>query len=199
MAKKKTDKAGSAPRHYVLIIKTDDAPERFFPAGTLDDLRVYYRKKAEPFKAAPPALARIEATMQLYELQREPAYKSLDATLSQRFTNAAGHVRETASAILRDIPPKTLDTENMGEDLVEFGRHLFKAAQRKLSNGAQSGRMMMTSLRSEFQPELADGVKNPEGRLFVNSSWLVRNNNAARVPVSLLRDTPPAPGSAPRP
>ena len=204
MAKKKSGPAGKTaktakPRAYVLVTKTEDAPYHFYPAGTLDELQGFYEKKTAPFKAAPPALARIETTMQLYALKREPEYKPLDATLSQRFANAAARVQKTAAAVLRDLPGKTIRTETLGEDLAAMGKHLLQAAQRKLSNGAETGRIALHSLRSEFQPELADGVTTAQGQRYVNSSWLIRNGNAAPVPVSILRDAPPAPGKAPRP
>jgi hypothetical protein len=80
--KKKTTKNTKTqkPKYYALIIKKDDAedlPDRYVPAGSLIKLKEVYDDVTEPFQDTRPALRRVEARMDLYELDTLPNMKDV--------------------------------------------------------------------------------------------------------------------------
>lgn len=213
----------AAKATYVLAVKNDENPEDYYVAGTLAEIRQAHQDLVQPARGNRAETNRLEASMQLYKLTTEPAWREVTASPSLSATfkalrteglKAVGVDTDKVANTVRGIAD-TVKTQapGLGGDirkavsgglmdkmkLLGSATSLFGAVAGSLDALKAEGKAAIATVQNRLTGFEGDGIITPAGQKLVHATFIANPENAKPVELSALKETRKSAPRAPKP
>lgn len=193
------------PTHVLVYGNMD-----YFPAGTIEEIRALYARRVKDLEDSPEKLAAFRDSVSLFQLNRQPDFQLMAASLTDKVADALNRGVDLLSENLKDpatleraIKEKTDAAARMAKDslgnaaqtlrgaangkfssLLSIGKaglNLAGTVHEKLSNAVASAKTVFNQVREEFRPQTAEGLLSMDGKCLVSAAWLIAPGNAMKI------------------
>lgn len=213
----------AAKATYVLAVNNDENPEDYYVAGTLAEIRQAHQDLVQPVRGNRTETKRLEASMQLYKLTAEPAWRevkdspSLTATFKALRTDGLKAVGVDTDKVANTVKgiADTVKTQapGLGGDirkavsgglldkmkLLGSATSLFGAVAGSLDALKAEGKAALATVQSRLTGFEGDGIITPDGQKLVHATFIANPENAKPVELSALKETRKSAPRMPKP